>query len=228
MNATEVIFLIDKSGSMACLTNDTIKGFNGFVESQKDDTKTLLTTVLFDTTWKTLHNGIDVYEINPMTTKDYFAGGGTALLDAIGETINNVQERHDELGEEKPNNVLFVITTDGEENSSRKFTKTQIEKMIKHQTNGHGWTFMFLGANMDAVSEASSLGIAREYTVDYAWSSAGTDTLYNSISTVATASKRCDAVLDSINLQNVYDACTYCSSTDVIDDLVSALENTNN
>jgi hypothetical protein len=87
---------------------------------------------------------------------------------------------------------------------------------------------MFLGANMDAVSEASSLGIAREYTVDYAWSSAGTDTLYNSMSTVATASKRCDAVLDSINLQNVYDACTYRSSTDVIDDLVSALENTNN
>ena len=159
MKSTEIIFLIDKSGSMARLTKDTIEGFNGFVESQKDNTKTTLTTVLFDTSWKNLHDGIDIYEVEPMTNKDYLAGGGTALLDAIGDTINRVQDRHDELGENKPDNVLFVITTDGEENSSHKFTKPQIEKMIKHQTNGHGWKFMFLGANMDAVKEAEGLGI---------------------------------------------------------------------
>ena len=205
MNTTEIIFLIDKSGSMSRLTNDTSEGFNGFVTSQKDDTKTLLTTVLFDTTWKTLHNGVDVYEIEPMTTKDYIAGGGTALLDAIGETINNVQDRHDELGENKPNNVLFVITTDGEENSSRKFTKAQINKMIKHQTNGHGWTFMFLGANMDAVSEAASLGISRDYAVDYAWSAQGTSAVYDTITCAANATK-C-ASLDSFDLSSAYSTC---------------------
>lgn len=195
MNTTEVIFLIDKSGSMARLANDTIGGFNGFVDSQKDDTKTTLTTVLFDTSWKILHNGIDVYEVEPMTAKDYIAGGGTALLDAIGETINNVQDRHDELGEEKPNKVLFVITTDGEENSSRKFTKAQINKMIKHQTNGHGWTFMFLGANMDAVSEATSLGISDDYAINYCYTSRGTNAVYDTISCAANAIK-CDSIND--------------------------------
>ena len=142
-----------------------------------------------------------------MTKTDYIAGGGTALLDAIGDTINRVQDRHDELGEDKPDNVLFVITTDGEENSSCKFTKTQIEKMIKHQTNGHGWKFMFLGANMDAVKEAESIGIAKNLTVDYTWSGMGTNALYNSVSTLATASKTRDVSADSINLQSIYNNC---------------------
>ena len=133
MKNTEIIFVIDKSGSMSRLTKDTIEGFNGFVESQKDDTKTTLTTILFDTSWKTLHDGIDVYEVSPMTTKDYIAGGGTAMLDAIGEIINRVQDRHDELGTEKPEEVLFVITTDGEENSSREYSYEKIKKMVKRQ-----------------------------------------------------------------------------------------------
>lgn len=202
MNITEVIFLIDKSGSMSRLTNDTIEGFNGFIESQKDDTKTLLTTVLFDTRWKTLHDGLDVYEVEQMTTKDYIAGGGTALLDAIGETINNVQDRHDELGEDKPNKVLFVITTDGEENSSRKFTKAQVNKMIKHQTNGHGWTFMFLGANMDAVSEATSLGISNDYAINYCHTARGTSAVYDTI-TCATNAIKCGSI-DDFNLSTSY------------------------
>ena len=192
MKSTEIIFVIDKSGSMARLTNDTIEGFNGFVENQKDDVKTTLTTVLFDTSWRILHDGIDVYEVKPMTKTDYIAGGGTALLDAIGDAINRVQDRHDELGEEKPDNVLFVITTDGEENYSYKFTKKKKKKMIKHQTNGHGWKFMFLGANMDAVKEAESIGIAKNLTVDYTWSGMGTNALYNSVTRLANASKTCD------------------------------------
>lgn len=205
MKNTEIIFVIDKSGSMSRLTNDTIEGFNGFVESQKDDTKTTLTTVLFDTTWKTIHDGIDVYEVNPMTTKDYVAYGGTAMLDAIGDTINRVQDRHDELGEEKPEKVLFVITTDGEENSSTKFTKSQIEKMIKHQTNGHGWEFMFLGANMDAVKEAASIGISYNRAVSYDWTTCGTDALYSTVTAAACATKSC--TLDSLDLQGTYNSC---------------------
>lgn len=205
MNHTEIIFVIDKSGSMSHLTKDTIGGFNGFVESQKDDTKTTLTTVLFDTSWTILHDGIDVYEVNPMTTKDYIAGGGTAMLDAIGEIINRVQDRHDELGEEKPDNVLFVITTDGEENSSRKFTKAQVEKMIKHQTNGHGWEFMFLGANMDAVKEAKSIGIDATRAVSYDWSYLGTDALYSTVTAAACATKSC--TLNALDLQGTYDSC---------------------
>ena len=205
MKSTEIIFVIDKSGSMSRLTNDTIEGFNGFVESQKDDTKTTLTTVLFDTSWKILHDGVDVYEVNPMTNKDYIAGGGTAMLDAIGDTINRVQDRHDELGAEKPEKVLFVITTDGEENASRKFTKAQIEKMIKHQTNGHSWEFMFLGANMDAVKEAASIGISHDHSISYDWTTRGTGALYSTVTAAACATKAC--TIDSLNLQGTYDAC---------------------
>lgn len=188
MKNTEIIFIIDKSGSMSHLTNDTIGGFNGFIASQKAiEGKATLITVLFDTSWKTLHDGVDIHEVKEMTTMDYIASGGTAMLDAIGETINKVQDRHDELGEEKPENVLFVITTDGEENSSRKFTKSQIEKMIKHQTNGHGWKFMFLGANMDAVKEATSIGISSNYATNYAYDSKGIGNVYTTMACVTSS-----------------------------------------
>lgn len=204
MKDTEIIFIIDKSGSMSHLAGDTIGGFNGFIAGQKAlEGKATLTTVLFDTTWKTLHDGIDIHEVKPMTDSDYSAYGGTAMLDAIGETINKVQDRHDEMGSEKPEKVLFVITTDGEENSSRKFNKSQIEKMIKHQTNGHGWEFMFLGANMDAVHEAASLGINYDRSVTYDYSSIGTKAVYDTITTAA-CSVRCDALADDFNLSNAY------------------------
>ena len=188
MKNTEIIFVIDKSGSMSNLVGDTIGGFNGFIESQKAiEGKATLTTVLFDTSYKTLHDGVDLKEVKAMTNADYVAGGGTAMLDAIGDTINRVQDRHDELGSERPEEVLFVITTDGEENSSRKFTKSQIEKMIKHQTNGHGWKFMFLGANMDAVKEAENIGISREYATGYTYTSKGVNDVYATMSCVTSS-----------------------------------------
>ena len=206
MKNTEIIFIIDKSGSMEHLAADTIGGFNGFITSQKAlDGKATLTTVLFDTTWKTLHDGVDIHEVKPMTNSDYVAYGGTAMLDAIGETINKVQDRHDELGSEKPEKVLFVITTDGEENSSRKFNKAQIEKMIKHQTNGHGWEFMFLGANMDAVHEAASLGINSNRSVTYDYTSSGVDALYATMDCMA-SSLRCDTLTSDISLSAAYAA----------------------
>lgn len=213
MKSTEIIFVIDKSGSMAHLASDTIGGFNGFIASQKAlDGKAALTTVLFDTTWKMLHDGVDIHKIKPMTSSDYMAGGGTAMLDAIGETINLVQDRHDDMGSEKPEKVIFVITTDGEENSSRKFNKAQIEKMIKHQTNGHGWEFMFLGANMDSVKEAASLGINSNRSVTYDYTSSGVDALYATMDCMA-SSLRCNGAFvdekgEELILSSVYSACS--------------------
>lgn len=207
MRHTEIIFIIDKSGSMAHLAGDTIGGFNGFIASQKAlEGRATLTTVLFDTTWKMLHDGVDIQEVKPMTNADYTAYGGTAMLDAIGETINRVQDRHDELGAERPDNVIFVITTDGEENSSRKFNKAQIEKMIKHQTNGHGWEFMFLGANMDAVKEAASIGISSDRSVTYDYTSSGVSAAYATMDCM-TRNVRAD-VADGISLSDVYAACS--------------------
>ena len=206
MKNTEIIFVIDKSGSMAHLAGDTIGGFNGFIESQKTlEGKATLTTVLFDTTWRILHDGIDIQEVKAMTSSDYIAGGGTAMLDAIGEIINRVQDRHDELGKEKPEEVLFVITTDGEENSSSTFKKSQIEKMIKHQTNGHGWKFMFLGANMDAVKEAESIGISKNWSTNYAYDSKGIYDTFTTMSCTASA-VRSAAVTDEFNVETLYNS----------------------
>lgn len=204
MKNTEIVFVIDKSGSMSHLAGDTIGGFNGFIESQKAiDGKATLTTVLFDTSWRILHDAIDLREVKPMINSDYVAGGGTAMLDAIGEIINRVQDRHDELGSEKPEEVLFVITTDGEENSSRKFTKSQIEKMIKHQTNGHGWKFMFLGANMDAVKEAASIGISSDYATNYTYTSKGVSDSYITLCN-ATSTLRTVGLDDAFDLSSAY------------------------
>lgn len=215
MKNTEIVFVIDKSGSMSHLAGDTIGGFNGFVESQKNiDGKATLTTVLFDTSWKILHDGVDLREVKFMTNSDYVASGGTAMLDAIGEIINRVQDRHDELGAEKPEEVLFVITTDGEENSSRKFTKSQIEKMIKHQTNGHGWKFMFLGANMDAVKEASSIGISSDWSTNYTYTAKGIDDAYTTLSNTA-CSIRTVGLDDAFNLSDAYIAVETANKADL-------------
>lgn len=214
MKHTEIIFVIDKSGSMSNLAGDTIGGFNGFIESQKAiEGKATLTTVLFDTTYKTLHNGVDLHEVKAMTNSDYLPYGGTAMLDAIGDTINQVQDRHDELGTERPENVLFVITTDGEENSSRKYTKSQIEKMIKHQTNGHGWKFMFLGANMDAVKEASSIGISSDWSTNYTYTAKGVCDAYTTLSN-ATCSMRTVGLDDAFNLSDAYMAVETANKVD--------------
>jgi uncharacterized protein YegL len=214
MKSTEIIFVIDASGSMAHLVGDTIGGFNGFIESQKAiEGKATLTTVLFDSTWKILHDGVDIHEVKPMTKSDYVAGGMTAMLDAIGDIINKVQDRHDELGVEKPEEVLFVITTDGEENSSHKFTKAQIEKMIKHQTNGHGWKFMFLGANMDAVKEARDIGISSNYATNYTYTAQGTSGVFATMDCVTKSVRGCvDALVGEIGdefvLSSAYAACS--------------------
>lgn len=206
-NLTEIIFIIDKSGSMQPLTDDTIGGFNGFIENQRTiDGDAYLTTVLFSTDRVKLHDHIDIREVPAMDKKQYVASGMTAMLDAIGETIKEVQDRIDNTPVEKrPENILCVITTDGQENSSHTYKKSAVQRMIEHQTKGHGWQFIFLGANMDAVEEASRIGIdmAATYTAD----STGTKAVYDSIN-CAVSSYRAMGVVDEAWASAVTDCAT--------------------
>lgn len=196
-NLTEIIFIIDRSGSMQSLTDDTIGGFNSVLESQREsvDGNAVVTTVLFNGSMTKLHDRVDVREVEPMTKKQYVPSGGTALLDAIGKTIDEIQERIDNLPEdERPGNVVCAITTDGQENASKIYTKERVKKMIEHQTKGHGWDFLFLGANIDAVSEAASIGIMNSAT--YFQDGIGTRGVYDALDT-AMLSKRATGVVDA-------------------------------
>ena len=197
-NLTEIVFILDRSGSMARLVEDTIGGFNSFIETQKqEDGEALLTTILFDDKYEILHNGVDIKTVKPMTTKEYSARGMTALLDAIGKTINTVGDRLNKTKEDdKPSKVIFVITTDGQENMSKEFNQAQIKAMIEHQINTYNWQFLFLGANIDAVGTAQSFGISGQFASNYTANSVGTDSLYSSLSK-SVASYRSAGIMDS-------------------------------
>ena len=168
-NATELVFILDRSGSMAGLEKDTIGGFNAMLKKQKEvEGECRITTVLFDNQINILHDRLDIQAIGSLTEKDYHVGGSTALLDAIGSTINkigNVQKHSSH--EHRASKVLFVIITDGEENSSREFSSQRIKKMIEHQMNKYGWEFIFLGANIDAVETSKMYGIRPDRTQNY-------------------------------------------------------------
>ena len=180
---TELIFLLDRSGSMSGLEKDTIGGFNGLIKKQiAEPGQTWVTTVLFDDKFELLYEGKEAKNVQ-ISAKEYFVRGSTALLDAIGNTINIVNKRLDSLEkEENPDNVLFIITTDGYENSSKEFSKDKIREMIEHQTKGHNWEFMYLGANIDTVSEAREIGICAKNAIDFVADKSGIDELYNSLS----------------------------------------------
>lgn len=182
-NLTEMVFILDRSGSMQNLTSDTIGGFNSMIENQKNESgEAFVTTVLFDDSYEVLHDHVNINEIKPITNKEYYARGCTALLDAIGKTINSVGSRLSATSEnERPDKVIFVITTDGMENSSIEFNKKTVKEMIEHQQDKYSWTFMFLGANMDAVGEAASLGINTDFAKTYTASSIGTQSVYTSM-----------------------------------------------
>lgn len=183
-NLTELVFILDRSGSMSALTDDTIGGFNSLIESQKaEEGEAFVTTVLFDDKYELLHDHVNIKDVQPLTRKEYFARGMTALLDAIGRTINTIGERLTKTPEEeRPSRVVIAITTDGFENASKEFTKKQIKDMIEHQQSKYSWVFMFLGANMDAVSEAESLGIRGTMARTYTNSSRGVETVYTAMS----------------------------------------------
>ena len=173
---TELVFILDRSGSMNGLENDTIGGYNSLLEKQKKGSgEVVITTVLFDDQYELLHDRINLRGIKPITDKEYYVRGMTALLDAVGKTIrkiDNVQKHTAEY--ERAENVMFIITTDGMENASREFSYEEVKKMIEHKKKKYGWEFIFLGANIDAAATAEQFGISKERSVNYNADSEGT------------------------------------------------------
>jgi len=182
MNLTEIIFLLDRSGSMAGLEGDTIGGFNGFIEKQrKVEGETIVTAVLFDDRYEILWNGIDANKAK-LSDKEYYVRGSTALLDAVGKTILDVGYRLSKTSEcGKPGKVIFVITTDGMENASREFTDGKVKELINHQKEKYNWEFIFLGANIDAEKAANNIGIDRNNAFSFEASKAGVECMYNMV-----------------------------------------------
>lgn len=181
---TELVFILDRSGSMSGLESDTIGGYNAMLEKQKKGPgEAIITTVLFDDRYELLHDRINLRGIAPITDKEYFVRGSTALLDAIGRTINkigNVQKHT--ADEERAEHVMFVITTDGMENASREFSYEKVRQMIEHQKSKYGWEFIFLGANIDAIGTAERFGISKDRAANFNADSEGTLLNYEVIS----------------------------------------------
>lgn len=168
-NFTEIVFILDESGSMAELKSDTIGGFNSLIEKQKNEEgEAVVSTVLFSTESRVLLDRVPVDKVKKLTDKDYCPGGCTALLDAVGDAVKHIGNIHKYARpEDVPEHTLFVITTDGMENSSRRYTADKVKKMISRQQEKYGWEFVFLGANIDSAETAESMGIGRATAVDY-------------------------------------------------------------
>jgi len=183
-NLTELIFILDRSGSMGGLESDTIGGFNSMLKKQQEqDGECRITTILFDGEYEVLHDRLDLKAVSPITDKEYFVRGNTALLDAIGKTINKVVNTQKQSRPEyQSDKVLFVITTDGMENASREFNYSQIKSMIENQKNNYNWEFIFLGANIDAVDVADRFGIAKNRAQNFHNDSEGIALNYESLS----------------------------------------------
>ncbi len=186
---TELVFILDKSGSMAGLERDTIGGFNSMLKKQRGlDGECRITTVLFDSRCELLHDRIDIRAVRPMTEREYQAGGSTALLDAVGGTIRKLAGVQRNTAEAfRAKNVMFVIITDGEENASREYSLEQVKRMIGHEKERYGWEFVFLGANIDAVETAGRFGIPANHAVDYVPDGAGTALNFQMMSEAAAA-----------------------------------------
>jgi uncharacterized protein YegL len=188
-NLTELVFILDRSGSMNGLENETIGGFNSMLEKQKKESgNALVTTVLFDNDFELLHDHLDINKVEIISDRDYYVRGSTALLDAVGKSVSrmiNIQKKLDY--NDRAKNVMFVITTDGMENSSKEYSYKKIQKMIELQKKEYGWEFIFLGANIDAVSEAAKFGIDEDRAVNYNSDVEGTSLNYKVLSeTVST------------------------------------------
>ena len=184
-NLTEIVFILDRSGSMAGLEDDTIGGFNSMIRKQKMEAgEAYISTILFDNVSEVIHDRVDIQKIQPMTRKDYYVRGCTALLDAVGKAIHHIGNVHKYAREEdRPEKTLFVITTDGMENASREYTYERVRKMIEHEKEKYGWEFLFLGANIDAAKEAARFGIREDRAANYHADKKGTAVIYEAMNT---------------------------------------------
>lgn len=198
-NTTELVFIIDRSGSMAGLEKDTIGGFNAMIEKQKKEKgECLVSTVLFDNTSEVLHDRVKLSEIRPMNEDEYYVRGCTALIDAIGGAIHHIGNVHKYARKEDvPEHTMFIITTDGMENASHRYSSEDVKRMIERQKSKYGWEFLFIGANIDAVETAARYGINKNRAVDYRADREGTAVLYSAVSDAVCEIRRNKAVSES-------------------------------
>ena len=202
-NLTEIVFILDRSGSMCGLEADTIGGFNALIKKQKaEEGEAYVSTILFDDKQQVLHNRVNLKNVKPMTRDEYFVRGCTALLDAVGGAIHYIGNTHKYAREEdRPEKTLFIITTDGMENASRKYTYEKVKQMVQKQKEKYGWEFLFLGANIDAIGVAGRFGIDADRAVNYECDSKGTEVNYKAlnkaVSQVRESSRRRDVKLQA-------------------------------
>lgn len=197
-NLTELVFILDRSGSMAGLESDTVGGFNAMIEKQKKEVgECFVSTILFDNESKVIHDRVRVSDISKMTENDYTVRGCTALIDAMGDAIRHIENIHRYARKEDvPEKTVFVITTDGMENASYKYTSDCVKEMIEKAKTERGWEFLFIGANIDAVETAKRYGISESRAVNYHADSQGTHVLYDCVSSAVSTLRR-KASLDS-------------------------------
>lgn len=183
-NLTEIVCILDRSGSMRSLRKDTVEGYNSFIESQKEqDGEAKVTTILFNGELKILHDRMDVKEIPEMKKRDYVPSGSTSLLDALGSAIDRTGKiLSDTPEEDRPSKVIFMVITDGEENTSTEYTYQDVKDRVTHQQEKYSWNFIFVGANIDSYSEGMKLGFCENNISNYTADKIGTESLYRSIS----------------------------------------------
>ena len=198
-NLTELVFILDRSGSMAGLEAVTIGGFNAMTQKQrKEPGEALVSTVLFDNETQVIHDRVPLEKVPALTQKEYYVRGCTALLDAVGGAIHHIGNVHKYAREEdRPEKTLFVITTDGMENASRRYTYDKVKAMIEHQREKYGWEFLFLGANIDAAREAARFGIRADRAANYHADHIGTEVIYEAVSEAVCQVRNCAAPLSA-------------------------------
>ena len=192
---TEIVYILDRSGSMSGLEADTIGGFNSMIEKQKQTgEKAYVSTVLFDDRNEVIHDRVPIEKVDKITNKEYFVRGSTALLDAVGGAIKHIINIHKYAREEdRPDKTIFVITTDGMENASMNYNYNQVKKMIEKEQKEYGWEFIFIGANIDACAEAERFGIRKERAVNYIHDDIGTKLIYEGVSQAMCAAMEADS-----------------------------------
>ncbi|MBR5984963.1 MAG: VWA domain-containing protein [Clostridia bacterium] len=192
-NLTEMVFILDKSGSMAGMEKDTVGGFNAMIEKQRrEEGDALVSTVLFSDGSRVIHDRADIAKVEPLTDRQYFVGGCTVLYDAVGDAIHHIGNVHKYAREEdRPEKTVFVITTDGMENASRRYSAGEVKRLITRQKERYGWEFLFLGANIDARAVADDMGIEEERSACFVNDSRGNALKYEGISRAMSKVRKC-------------------------------------